>query len=59
MKVGAPRTATERQLERLQIDVTRGENARAARDALILDLWQNGMAQVDIALRLTRAGGGR
>ena len=55
MKVRAPRTPVERELERLQIDVTRGELARPARDALIFGLWRQGVPQVEIARRLTRA----
>ena len=55
MRVGAPRTTSERQLERLQIDVTRGEHARIARDRLIIAMHQNGMPQAEIARRLSRA----
>ena len=55
MKLRAPRNEVERRLERLQIDVTRGERAREERDRLIYEMWQAGMPQSEIARRLTRA----
>lgn len=50
-----PRNPLERELERVQIKVTQGEQAERHRRELIAKLYQAGMSQVEIAARLTRA----
>ena len=49
------RTPDERQLERHQRTVTLGLLADESRKQLILSLYLDGMTQVEIAARLTRA----
>jgi hypothetical protein len=49
------RTPLERELERIQIRVTQGELAELHRRELIARLYEQGMTQVEIAARLTRA----
>lgn len=49
------RSPLERELERIQISVTKGEQAERRRRELIAELYESGMTQVEIAARLTRA----
>jgi hypothetical protein len=53
-----PRTNDERDLERVQRTVTQGQLADERRKRLILKLYGDGMTQVEIAARLTRASVG-
>ena len=57
-----PRTNAERDLERLQRTVIQGLRAAEERNELLRTLWEGGMTQRELALRLTRAsraaGGG-
>lgn len=52
----------EKELERVQVRVTQGEQAERQRRELMVKLYEGGMSQVEIAARLTRAarlaGGG-
>lgn len=52
----APQSQDERDLERMQGLVTKGEQARKMRDDLAFRLWwKGGLTQADIASRLDRA----
>lgn len=55
MSPRSPITVKERELERLQAAVTKGEASRVLRDELAFELWQDGMTQKEIAERLDRA----
>lgn len=50
-----PRGLNEKLLEREQRTVTQGLLADERRKKLILRLWRDGMSQVEIAARLSRA----
>lgn len=50
-----PRSQVERELERTQRLVTQGTLADVSRRKAIIALYRDGMSQVEIAARLTRA----
>ncbi len=54
-EVPPPRTPLEKELERVQISITRGSQAEERRREIIAALYEQGMTQVEIAARLTRA----
>ena len=51
----APQSQEERDLERLQASVTKGEAARDLRNEIAFGLWMGGMTQQEVAARLDRA----
>lgn len=54
-QVPLPRTQPERDLEKMQRKVTEGQQADIVRRKLIGDLYRDGMSQVEIAARCSRA----
>lgn len=55
MELPPPRTAAEKELESLQIAVTQGDLANVQRRQLIVEFYEQGMSQGEIAARLSRA----